>query len=51
MRSQKLLEQIARQLDRQQDRTLKLVGLRSLGIALQVTGDLEYSQKMVVTAT
>ncbi|GAB4545019.1 MAG: hypothetical protein Tsb0014_39130 [Pleurocapsa sp.] len=46
-RSQKLLEQIAQKLDQQQDKTLKLIGLRSLGIALQVTGDLKASQKFL----
>ena len=40
-RSQKLLAQISSKLNEQPDSRLKIAGLRSLGIALQVTGNLD----------
>ncbi|MDJ0637099.1 MAG: CHAT domain-containing protein [Xenococcaceae cyanobacterium MO_188.B29] len=46
-RSQKLLEQIASKLQEQTDSRLKIVGLRSLGIALQVTGNLDDAQELL----
>jgi CHAT domain-containing protein len=44
-RSKKLLLHINEQLQQQQDLTLKLKALRSLGVALQVIGDLNESEK------
>ena len=46
-RSQKLLEQIAEKLTEQPDSRLKIAGLRSLGIALQVTGNLNYARDVL----
>ena len=46
-RSQKLLEQIATKLIEQPDSKLKIAGLRSLGIALQVTGNLNDAQDIL----
>ncbi len=46
-RSQKLLQQIGTKLEQQSDPSLKIAGFRSLGIALQVTGDLEYAQEVL----
>ena len=46
-RSQKLLEQINQELNQQSDPTLKVAGLRSLGHALRVTGDLDLAQKVL----
>ncbi|MGV2830099.1 CHAT domain-containing protein [Myxosarcina sp. GI1(2024)] len=55
-RSQKLLEQITERLTAQTNPKLKLTALRSLGITLQVTGDLEQAreilyQSMVISQT
>ncbi len=46
-RSQKLLNRIGAKLAQQDDLTLKIAGFRSLGIALQVTGDLQYAQEVL----
>lgn len=46
-RAQKVLQKIATELEVQSDPTLRITGFRSLGIALQVTGDLEAAQKML----
>ncbi|MGB5636707.1 MAG: tetratricopeptide repeat protein, partial [Waterburya sp.] len=46
-RAQKALQKIATKLETQSDATLKITGLRSLGIALQVTGDLQAAQEML----
>ena len=46
-RSQKLLEQVAPKLIEQPDSKLKIAGLRSLGIALQVTGNLNDAQDIL----
>ncbi|MCC0177605.1 CHAT domain-containing protein [Waterburya agarophytonicola K14] len=45
-RAQKALENIAIALDRESDLTLKITGLRSLGIALQIAGDLEAAEEL-----
>ena len=44
-RSQKLLEKTAQQIQEQSDPNLKISGLRSLGRALQITGDLNFAQE------
>jgi CHAT domain-containing protein/tetratricopeptide (TPR) repeat protein len=49
-RSQKILEQLATELDQESDPQLRVMGLRSLGNALQVAGNLEQSQQ-VLTAS
>ncbi|MGK7898931.1 MAG: CHAT domain-containing protein [Xenococcus sp. (in: cyanobacteria)] len=46
-RSQKLLEATAKEIETQTDPNLKMSGLRSLGQALQVTGDLHLAQEML----
>jgi CHAT domain-containing protein len=46
-RAQSLLEQITQQLQSQTDTLIKATGLRSLGIALQVVGNLEQSQAVL----
>ncbi|WP_019505627.1 CHAT domain-containing protein [Pleurocapsa sp. PCC 7319] len=46
-RAQKSLQQIANKFDQLSDPTLKITGLRSLGIALQVTGDLQAAQEIL----
>lgn len=46
-RSHKLLEQISTKITEQPDSRLKIAGLRSLGIALQVTGNLDYGQDVL----
>ena len=46
-RAQKALEKIARELELQTDPTLRITGWRSLGIALQVTGDLEAGRDLL----
>ncbi len=46
-RAQKTLQDIASKLATQSEPTLKIAGLRSLGIALQVTGDLQAAQEML----
>ena len=46
-RAQKALSKIAIELETHQDPTLKITGWRSLGIALQVTGDLETAKDML----
>lgn len=46
-RAQTLLQQIAIEIEAQSDRTLKIAGLRSLGIALQVTGDLNHARDVL----
>ena len=46
-RSQKMLEQLETELDRENDSQLRVMGLRSLGNALQVAGDLEQSQAVL----
>ncbi len=46
-RSQKLLEQLHDDLENQEDLTLKALGLRGLGNALQVIGNLTESQEML----
>lgn len=46
-RSQKLLEATAQQIQAQADPNLKMSGLRSLGMALQITGDLNLAQEML----
>ncbi|MDJ0649595.1 MAG: CHAT domain-containing protein [Xenococcaceae cyanobacterium MO_188.B19] len=46
-RSQKLLLQLGSKLNEQPDSRLKIAGLRSLGIALQVTGNLEEAQEIL----
>lgn len=44
-RSQKLLEQTADKIQSQSDSHLKMSGLRSLGMALQITGNLDLAQE------
>ncbi len=44
-RSQKLLEKTAQQIQSQSDPNLKMSGLRSLGMALQITGDLNLARE------
>jgi CHAT domain-containing protein len=46
-RSQKLLEQIEQKVDQQSDPSVKVAELRSLGIALQVIGNLNRSQEVL----
>ncbi|NJR62508.1 MAG: CHAT domain-containing protein [Cyanobacteria bacterium CRU_2_1] len=46
-RAQNLLEAIAHQLQTQPDSELKALSLRSLGVVLQVTGDLRQSQNLL----
>ena len=46
-RAQKSLEQIAEQLESQSDSSLKITGWRNLGIALQVTGDLDLAESIL----
>jgi len=46
-RSQKILEQLATELDQESDPQLRVMGLRSLGNALQVAGNLEQSQQVL----
>ena len=46
-RAQKSLQQIAEKLESQSDPALKIAGWRNLGIALQVTGDLDLAQEML----
>ena len=46
-RAQKALEKIANKLESQIEPTLKITGWRSLGIALQVTGDLEAGKDLL----
>ena len=46
-RSQKLLEEIAQELEQQSDPLLKALGFRSLGTTLQTIGNLERSQEML----
>ncbi|MEY2859253.1 MAG: hypothetical protein RLZZ74_3566 [Cyanobacteriota bacterium] len=46
-RSQKILEQLASELDQESDPQLRVMGLRSLGNALQVAGNLEQSQQVL----
>ena len=46
-RAQTALQKIGTKLTAQSDPTLKITGLRSLGIALQVTGDLQAAQEML----
>lgn len=46
-RSQKLLEQLETELDRESDPELRIMGLRSLGNALQVAGNLQQSQQVL----
>ncbi len=46
-RSQKLLEQIAQELEQQSDPRLKALGFRSLGATLQTIGNLERSQEIL----
>ena len=46
-RAQQALQKIATKLAVKSDPTLKIAGLRSLGIALQVTGDLKAAQEML----
>ncbi|ELS02375.1 hypothetical protein Xen7305DRAFT_00020890 [Xenococcus sp. PCC 7305] len=46
-RSQKLLEATAQQIQQQADPKLKMSGLRSLGMALQITGDLHLAQEVL----
>ena len=46
-RSQKMLEQLETELDRETNPHLRVMGLRSLGNALQVAGDLEESQAVL----
>ncbi len=46
-RAQMLLEQVNQQLQSQPDSTVKVTGLRSLGNALQVGGDLRESQRVL----
>ncbi len=46
-KSQKILEKLRHDLDNQDDLYLKALGLRSLGNALQVTGNLAESQKVL----
>ncbi len=46
-RAQKLLEEVALKLNEQSDPTLKIAGLRGLGIALQNTGNLSYAQEIL----
>ncbi len=46
-RSQKLLEATAQQIQAQSDPNLKMSGLRSLGMALQITGDLHLAQEIL----
>ncbi|MEM6614464.1 MAG: tetratricopeptide repeat protein, partial [Cyanobacteria bacterium P01_C01_bin.72] len=46
-RAQKLLQQITVELNQQDDSTIKIAGLRSLGNALRVTGDLDLAQEVL----
>jgi len=46
-RSQKLLEEIAQDLEQQSDPLLKALGFRSLGSTLQIIGNLKDSQEML----
>ena len=46
-RSQKILEATAQQIQEQSDPQLKISGLRSLGMALQITGDLNLAQEVL----
>jgi len=46
-RAQKSLQTIAQKLELQDDASLKIAGWRNLGIALQVTGDLDSAEKML----
>ncbi|MGL5880663.1 MAG: tetratricopeptide repeat protein, partial [Xenococcaceae cyanobacterium] len=46
-RSQLILEQIQQQLETQPDSPLKATGLRSLGVTLQVVGDLHKSERVL----
>jgi len=46
-RSQKMLEQLETELDRETNPQLRVMGLRSLGNALQVAGNLEQSQAVL----
>ncbi|MDJ0535159.1 MAG: CHAT domain-containing protein [Xenococcaceae cyanobacterium MO_207.B15] len=46
-RAQKLLQEVALKLNEQSDPTLKIAGLRGLGIALQNTGNLSYAQEIL----
>ncbi|MEL6931362.1 MAG: tetratricopeptide repeat protein [Cyanobacteria bacterium J06600_6] len=46
-RSQKMLEQLETELDREANPQMRVMGLRSLGNALQVAGDLEQSQAVL----
>ena len=46
-RAQKSLQKIANKFEQISDPTLKITGLRSLGIALQVTGDLQAAQEIL----
>ncbi len=46
-RSQLILEQIQQQLETQPDSPLKATGLRSLGVTLQVVGDLNKSERVL----
>ena len=46
-RSQKLLEQVAQELEQQSDPLFKALGFRSLGTTLQTIGNLERSQEML----
>ena len=49
-RAQKMLEQLETELDRENDPQLRVMGLRSLGNALQVAGNLEQSQAVLKEA-
>ena len=46
-RSQKLLEEVAQELEQQSDPILKALGFRSLGTTLQTIGNLERSQEIL----
>jgi CHAT domain-containing protein len=46
-RSRLILEQVRQQLQIQPDSSFKVTGLRSLGVAFQLVGDLEESQKIL----
>ncbi len=46
-RAQKMLQEVAVKLNQQSDPTLKIAGLRGLGIALQTTGNLNYAQEIL----
>ncbi|MEM8721681.1 MAG: CHAT domain-containing protein [Cyanobacteria bacterium P01_G01_bin.39] len=46
-RAQKALQDMAHKLEAQSNKTLKITGLRSLGMALQVTGDLKTAQNLL----